>query len=111
MKDGTAVKLMCCFQSRVAECLMSENLARMCQHLSSRKIRSRIPMSDALCAQKNSVVEIHICRRAVAQGLSGMEDERDIDIDFLLAFYKAKERFNVVDVWFKRVFMAHEIEA
>ena len=54
-------------------------------------------MTDTLSAQQNGIIEIHICWGAIAKSLAGMENERDVKPQFLLAFTKLEERFNIVD--------------
>ena len=64
-------------------------------------------MPDALRAEQDSVIQVHIGGRAVAKRLTRMEDERDVEAEPPLPFHELLERFQVVRQGIQRVFVPH----
>lgn len=56
-----------------------------------------LPMTYALCTEKNGIIQVHVRRGAVAQGLSGMEYERNVDPEFFLPRDEPLKRLYEVD--------------
>ena len=54
-------------------------------------------MSNALRSEQYRVVQIRVCGGAVAEGLTGMEDEGDLDTNFFLSLDEPLERLQVAD--------------
>lgn len=75
----------------------------------SRMIR-RIPVADALRPKKDGVVQVHVRRGPVAESLSRMEDERDVEAQLFLPHDEALEGDYEVDERRQRVFRAYEVE-
>lgn len=69
-----------------------------------------IPVADALRPKKDSVVQVHVCRGPIAQSLSRVEDERDVEAQFFLPHDEALEGDYEVDERRQRVFRAYEVE-
>lgn len=71
---------------------------------------AHLPMSDALRAQKDRIIKVHVGGSTVAQGFSSVEDERDLDSNLFLTRDKFVERYEVVRQRLQRIFMANKIE-
>ena len=70
-----------------------------------------LPMPDALRAEQDSVIQVHIGGRAVPKRLARMEDEWDIQPELLLSFHEPPERAHVVREGIEGVFVPHQVEA
>ena len=67
-------------------------------------------MPNALRAQQDRIIEIHVRLFAISNRLSSVEDEREIEVEFLNALRKFCERLNVVDEWLQDVFVADKVK-
>lgn len=55
-----------------------------------------IPMSYAPRPKEDCIVKVLISRRTIATSLSGVENERNINICFLLSLLKSYQWFQVI---------------
>ena len=72
--------------------------------------RYHVPVPDTLRAQQDRIIEIHVRLFAISNRLSSVEDEREIEVEFLNALRKFCERLNVVDEWLQDVFVADKVK-
>jgi len=69
------------------------------------------PVTNSFGSQQDSIVKVIICGGTVTESLSGMEDERDIKTQLLLAVHEAEEWDEVVNNRFRRIFWTDQIKS
>ncbi len=67
-------------------------------------------MPNTLRPEQDRIVQIHIRRRAIAKGLSGVEDERNMHADFLLTLDEPLQGVDVVDQGLQGVLVSNQVK-
>lgn len=67
-------------------------------------------MADAFRPQQNSIIQVHVRRRSVSEGLASMKDEGDIQAEIFDTLRKVGQRNDIFYQGSQSVLMADQIE-
>lgn len=67
-------------------------------------------MSNALCSKQNSIIQVHVCHRAVPKSFSCVEQEGYFYVFLFLVIDESKERFRIIYKRLIGIFLPYKIK-